>query len=232
MPFGSFVPFQSQCCGSFTFFTHFITWSHPFPPTLQGPTAQATAMSAASKTKAMEDNSRAHFRPWRSDHEANIGAAVNSEKLRRALMRPGRCGAGPGIVSFNKTLPLAHSLWLRSCYYSHPKLVCMKALNLMLFFDSSLDFQPWAKWFVSVWGLPPSTRVPRPRHWLLRRHHNQQPALVLKPGTSTEAAATRLWSQTSLGLGLSWAVHWFYLSVDLSTHSYPFTHPRIHLPVH
>ena len=53
-------------------------------------------MSADSKMKAMGDSSRAHFRPWRSDHEANIGAAVNSEKLRRALMRPGDSLANSG----------------------------------------------------------------------------------------------------------------------------------------
>lgn len=49
---------------------------------------RGAAIKAASKTKATEDKSSAHLRPKRSDHEANKGAAVNSEKLRRALMRP------------------------------------------------------------------------------------------------------------------------------------------------
>ena len=49
---------------------------------------RGAAIKAASKTKATEDKSSAHLRPRRSDHEANKGAAINSEKLRRALMRP------------------------------------------------------------------------------------------------------------------------------------------------
>lgn len=61
---------------------------HGFPEFPVSKKIRGAAIKAASKTKATEDKSSAHLRPKRSDHEANRGAAVNSEKLRRALMRP------------------------------------------------------------------------------------------------------------------------------------------------
>lgn len=76
-------PFTNNSCQSATF-----KKTHGFPEFSRFKKIRGAAIKAASKTKATEDKSSAHLRPKRSDHEANRGAAVNSEKLRRALMRP------------------------------------------------------------------------------------------------------------------------------------------------
>ena len=154
------MPFQSQCCCSFTIFytLHNLILSIPIH-SAQGPTTHPAP-------RALRWVRLPRRRPQRTAAVPTFGRGdltTRPTSVRQWTLRS--CAghwwglevfwgdAGPGMAYFFWIKP-SNSLWFRS-WHSSPKIVCTKAL--MCFLDRGLVFQPFqAKWFASVWGFPPS----------------------------------------------------------------------------